>query len=666
MSAQQYLFLFTIGPVQSFIAQARKTRDLYAGSAILGEIIESAIDKTMTLNARNKIIVPDPCRKAKPNRFLARIYADKPSEFGQKIERTARSKWNTIALRSFHDAGISNTLQRNGFNEEQGYKFDDETLVSLKPYGAKAQIDNILEIFWALIPVDESDVGYRRTHNDIQQWMAAIKNTRKFNQIDEPPARKCSLDGERNALYYRPLALNTSSQNKEVREKHIQNGIVLLTKKPLLDVGEGLSAVSLVKRYFAKGHDFPSTSRIALLNVIGGIEKSKQGEAFKAFFSDYGNIVNEQLYFEENITEEYFRKQGYHELVGKDFLPKIRGIQEEIARMVGDNKKKMSKYYALLVFDGDSMGSTWSGDTIAYPEKLEKFQANMSSNLQKFQEILAGRLGIFAEHASAYLDGKPEKISDSVRDDQAYKDYVSSRDDSLYREKGKCVYAGGDDFLGFVNLNSLFSVLKALREAYDFLVSKPLEDYLGSGRYLTFSAGVAVAHYKTPLKEVMRRAREMERKAKQIDEDKDAFAIAVIKHSGEIEEARYKWKVGTGWATDDFMVLIHELAAKRISNNFIKTFELEFKRLSDSDGNFSHSGFIDIELPRLIARSCSNDLSRYEREKEVEIVNSHVRQLYDGAFIYDPNTKQKSLKFKSLSVFLSALNICDFFKRETD
>ncbi|MCF8215993.1 MAG: hypothetical protein K9I59_04250 [Chlorobium sp.] len=29
MSAQQYLFLFTIGPVQSFIAQARKTRDLF-------------------------------------------------------------------------------------------------------------------------------------------------------------------------------------------------------------------------------------------------------------------------------------------------------------------------------------------------------------------------------------------------------------------------------------------------------------------------------------------------------------------------------------------------------------------------------------------------------------------------------------------------------------
>ncbi|NTV19455.1 MAG: hypothetical protein HGA83_08510 [Bacteroidales bacterium] len=37
MPAQQYLFLFTIGPVQSFIEQARKTRDLYVRSAILLE-----------------------------------------------------------------------------------------------------------------------------------------------------------------------------------------------------------------------------------------------------------------------------------------------------------------------------------------------------------------------------------------------------------------------------------------------------------------------------------------------------------------------------------------------------------------------------------------------------------------------------------------------------
>ena len=666
MSAQQYLFLFTIGPVQSFIAQARKTRDLYAGSAILGEIIGAAINKTISLNADNKIIVPDPNRKAKPNRFLARISTESPSEFGQKIERTARSKWTAIALQSFHDAGISNPPRTNGFNEEQGYKFDEEALSSVTPHEAKEQIDNFLEIFWSLIPFNESVDGYRKTHNEIQQWIAAIKNTRMFNQIDEPAARKCSLDGERNALYYRPVTLDTNIHNSEIRDKHLQNGAVLLTKKPILDAGEGLSAVSLVKRFFAKGDDFPSTSRIALMNTIGDVESSDNGKKLKKFFSSFGNVFNEQLYFEENLTEGYFRKQGYHELVDKGFLPMIRDVQAEIAGAVSADKKKMSKYYALLVFDGDNMGSTWSGDMIASTEQLEEFQTNMSSRLQKFQETLAGRLGLFAEYANAFLEGNPEKLSDAVRDDSAYKDYISKKGNTFYSEKGKCIYAGGDDFLGFVNLNSLFSVMKGLREAYDTLVSEPLKGYFDSGKNLTFSAGIAVANYKMPLSEVLRRAREMEHKAKQIDEDKDAFAIAVIKHSGEIEETRYKWRVSSDWTTDNFLALIRELADKRVSNNFIKTFELVFRRLCDSDGNFLHNDFIDIELARLIARSCSNNLSHLDKVNEVALVSKHVQQLYDGAFIFDPITKHKSSEFKSLSTFLSALNICDFIRRETD
>jgi CRISPR-associated protein Cmr2 len=37
------LLLFTIGPVQSFISQARKTQDLYAGSKLLSVLIGEAI-----------------------------------------------------------------------------------------------------------------------------------------------------------------------------------------------------------------------------------------------------------------------------------------------------------------------------------------------------------------------------------------------------------------------------------------------------------------------------------------------------------------------------------------------------------------------------------------------------------------------------------------------
>lgn len=43
--SQTYLFLFTIGHVQSFIAQARKKKDLYAGSNLVLKAKKSIIKK---------------------------------------------------------------------------------------------------------------------------------------------------------------------------------------------------------------------------------------------------------------------------------------------------------------------------------------------------------------------------------------------------------------------------------------------------------------------------------------------------------------------------------------------------------------------------------------------------------------------------------------------
>lgn len=43
---KNYLFLFTISPVQSFISQARKVQDLAAGSKLLSDLISEAIKYT--------------------------------------------------------------------------------------------------------------------------------------------------------------------------------------------------------------------------------------------------------------------------------------------------------------------------------------------------------------------------------------------------------------------------------------------------------------------------------------------------------------------------------------------------------------------------------------------------------------------------------------------
>src|SRR5436305_14809707 len=40
-----YMLMFTLGPVQSFILQARKTRDLWIGSFLLSKLMEAAMSR---------------------------------------------------------------------------------------------------------------------------------------------------------------------------------------------------------------------------------------------------------------------------------------------------------------------------------------------------------------------------------------------------------------------------------------------------------------------------------------------------------------------------------------------------------------------------------------------------------------------------------------------
>src|SRR5713226_4390274 len=43
MTQQRYMLIFSLGPVQSFIVQARKTRDLWLGSYLLAKLMEAAM-----------------------------------------------------------------------------------------------------------------------------------------------------------------------------------------------------------------------------------------------------------------------------------------------------------------------------------------------------------------------------------------------------------------------------------------------------------------------------------------------------------------------------------------------------------------------------------------------------------------------------------------------
>jgi CRISPR-associated protein Cmr2 len=584
----KYLFLFSVTPVQAFISQARKTQDLYAGSFILSHLCRTAAER-VEQKYKARVIFPKLTNEAIINRFLA-VVDDSNREnnraMGLDIEKSVQEEFRRMAETLLSKMEISGPP---GFSERL-----------LK------QINNYWHCYWLF--EEYPDKQFATAYKKAEQAFGTIKNTRKFMQFEQEPARKCSVTGEHNVLFYR-----TGQKQGFVPDF----ATALSDKIPLkyLDSKEKLGGITFVKRcagkYFESERnyikDFPSTADIALMDLLekcrGKIPET--GVSTVALFDKYN---------------------GKH--IPQSLADGTKENTEKVYMYLKSNKVELTPYYAMVLFDGDYMGK-WLAGNFINGETLEDFQGYLSNCLGQFAGT-AGR-------------------------------------DIVIPPKGRTVYAGGDDFLGFININHLFETLKELRSKFEQI---DLSKY--TNRKLTFSAGVVVAHWKAPLSEVLGWARRMENEAKNIDGDKDAFALAVLKHSGEIHKTIYKWRYDGAWTVDLLEDLINKIKGaaeeqtsggnasqgQEFSNNFIKTINLVFQKLMDEGGNLCEDSLIKSEIKRLLHRSCLLRKKPGETFKEFELrkklaVHS-LRERLEKLHIYSNNFQD----------FLSALSIADFLARE--
>lgn len=600
-----YLFLLTIGPVQAFIAQARKTVDLYAGSKILTELTKTGI----AYIGRKKIIFPYAKYEIEkgwedvnslPNRFVAKLSGteNEINQLGKDTENAIRAKFKSISENALKNAGIP-------------------TFPAFEQ-----QIEQHLDIYWAAI---ELGTDYKKTYEKLEQVIGSLKNMRQFQQytydsteenIDGTgeKGRKCSIDGERNAIIYRenpekkkPFAL--SSQAKPTNYK-FDEGEDFNYK---LDEGEALSAVSYTKRAYQVKY-FPSTASIALMHVHHILKNDGLAKIC------YGLLkrTNDQLFFKENIEREDYLKQVIREANGNSPLTptSIRNCHKnywDIAKEKGFKSSDKHKYYAVLTFDGDSMGK-WLGG------------ANVNGSLEAFHEDFSKYLSAFAKKA----------------------------DEIVKREvKGYTVYAGGDDYLGFVNINHLFGVLQELQEAYKTEVSNPLATYRKDDKEITFSAGICIAHYKEPLRLVLQQAHAMMDKAKDIDDNKNCFGISVIKGSGENLETVWKNEhIGLLKEITEGLMERENKDIPYFSDKYIKVLETEFQKLVDEDNKLEKdsSKLLIAEIKRTLTRAVNNGT----KEKKQDVVKTMSAAL----------DKLHNANLSNLPNFFSALNFCRFMQRE--
>lgn len=616
----KHLFLLTIGPVQSFIAQARKTHDLFAGSRLLSKLCATGIRAAIgTWGTGCTIITPEtkPTIPASiPNRFLALVESDARAEnlkeAAEAVELAIRKKFHKLAEDAI-----------KGLPEPDGY-FD--------------QIDHHLDIQWLFQPIDEE--GYGHAYKEINKYLAAIKNTRPFC-LREETGRKCIVDGELNVKVYRHLSEKEEKNGLPKKLYQAGNEVALVDyqlkkNSPLapahIQPGEGMSAVSFTKRRYSpqKITSFDSTAAIALLDLLHGEHgEGKRNMVGLPEFAAYQNFYDhedegrydEQLLFEENLTDKYFET---HDLFSSsaDLWAKVEEAKHHMSQLrkavATELEQPFTKYYAIIQFDGDNMGQWLSGE-------LLKPGDDGTVNLQQFHQDFTKAVSAFAKLV----------------------------DEQLTKPQGRTIFAGGEDFLGLINLHHLFPTMQWLHEQYMEMVDgelrKKTEHYrLPEGR-LTLSAGVVIAHYKEPLSEVVKAVAAAEKTAK--NQGRNRFFIRAMRHSGGDTSYASSWE-----ALGDLQSLKEELE-RHFSHNFIAQAVNTLRTMQ----YLPPDGLLESELNRTVDRSFKE--SEAGRKEAVKNMLDLLERLYEPQLPESGATDEEKAKcYENISNLFA---LADFITRKT-
>lgn len=618
------LFLWSVGPVQSFIASARKTNDLRAGSYILSYLASRAILTILETCGPDAIIFPDlwgqpliddyltaaglrlssKMRKGKdgrlispslPNRVLAVVPQGKVGELGKACEQAVRSEFKRLmekaaspAIAHASDAGqyIQQQLERQGilaldiqFSAQTWSGDPDEFVDKVVPQFLQRDSNSNFRKFWKEIKAKQGQFWdpnrgtiYGEVYHLLERQMGAVKLGRVLPSLKfvEEPGHKCTLCGQREPLSEPPT--------NGLHDAHLLWGKIRQSSNALANEGEALCAICFTKRNLPDKPRVPSTANIAAASFLSQLAHAAQTD--KKIRDTACVFAEKAKKLEEMVGPGYVPKKLYMELkeASLELLADVEGRllyldeYDNLAREFPNHKhdidivrcslKKLFdeckepgilgplKYYAIIVADGDSMGEWLSGEK--GPKLSEVFHPTIRDELQKIYKT-------FLDLKRPLSPAIHQSLSRALRDFSL--DVVPYIIEERYA--GFLVYAGGDDLLAFSPLRDLPSLLNEISQSYpgssdmvfDFqhvLSSKGFAAangfaacqgklYRVMGETASISAGIAVAHYKTPLSVALAEARRMEEHAKDLP-GKRAFAISLMKRSGGTEIFQSYWR----------------------------------------------------------------------------------------------------------------------------
>lgn len=353
--------------------------------------------------------------------------------------------------------------------------------------------------------------------------------SRKFEKPKES-GYKCTLCGEHAAVCANSYNAMRSFWHEiftKTKDKY-----PLLIKK-----NERLCPLCIVKRmypYWLKEHGyggvgFESVSEVALKRGewLEKVERSEKYDELvhlvqkienqKGTLIRDGKLTDPELLYIESWTRKYL--EDVFEIKIED--EKLKPIKKKLEEIYDEKKYgEPEKYYAILMMDGDNMGRTLGGDEMRpvsgylHPE----LRAHLPHKRHMIENT--NRLLTPAAHAAisrALMHFSVEKAGEIVNE-----------------HRGTLIYAGGDDVLALLPVDTAMSAAHELEKTFaigwDGWKVMPAK---------TMSAGLLIVHYKHPLYDALDKTRDLERKAKQ--SGRNALAMGQLKRSGTYRQVIFGW-----------------------------------------------------------------------------------------------------------------------------
>jgi CRISPR-associated protein Cmr2 len=545
----------SLGPVQGFVAQARRTRDLWAGSFLLswlaGQAMAALPDAPGRVRFRHPAADKDPLYRAIRYGEPCPYEPSLPNEFAAEIDAGVAFDPRACADR-VHACwrGLATLVWRRFLQGRLGADEPRAGEIWNRQVGTASAPGPFWEVAWVLVPEER----------DRDDWLTRRKLWRTWREGEAPEAGDmCTLMGDWQEISGHTRTRRDSRLRQREFWERVRGSLAAELRgggsrgKELVEMREGerLCAIALVKRLF------PLLPPDELATAIGWSAPAPRGSAPRPARRVADSYRPSTAYLAAAHWLE--RAQAHAPGACREFAALARQATPALAAgerhsRLGLRVGDLAPLDGKLFFEG-SYRQTRT-ELPGLPDDRKAAMLDLLARIRK-APLGAAPAAAAADDGEAPLDavGAPSPYYAVLRMDgdetgrllaehprelpEALADFADAVRQTVRGRHGELVYAGGDDLLALLPLEDALPAAGDVRGLWRKKVASRIEG-------ATISAGVAYAHYEVALRWALAEAGHLLDDVAKGANGRDSLAVSVFGRNGRMLEWASTWEAGGG------------------------------------------------------------------------------------------------------------------------